>query len=115
MKLKLKLDLRASDVHFFGLINFVQTIASGASSLLTFGQRDVVSPSVPRSRSTIGKKRTLNGGLLQFHPLSLPRIDDGYTDRLIGRSVARRHDEPSRGRNRGDVAVRCWESSPAGL
>jgi hypothetical protein len=69
LKLKLKLNLRASDVHFFGLINFVQTIASGASSVLACRQRDVVSPSVPRSRSTIGKKRTLNGGYFKSRRL----------------------------------------------
>ena len=113
-KLKLKLDLHPSDVPFLGLkISCSHSIRGiQRAGLRAMGCR--FSISTPFA-FYYWQKAYVKRGLLQFHPLSLPRIDDGYADRLIGRSVARRHDEPSRGRNRGDVAVRCWESSPAGL
>lgn len=50
-------------IIIFAWVNDEHTLrASGASSVLACRQRDVVSLSVPRSRSTIGKKRTFNGG-----------------------------------------------------
>ena len=53
-------------IIIFAWVNDEHTLrASGISSVLACGQRDVVSPSVPLSRSPVSKKRTLNGGLLQ--------------------------------------------------
>lgn len=51
----------------------------------------------------------------EVYTLQVPWVDNRYTRRFEGGGVARRHDEAARGRDRGDVAVRCWKSSSAGL